>query len=283
VLSPLPAPPCASAGDAVAWVGPGSPADRGPLSERCAAVGPAVVRSPRSPRSLARVNATDASSPRLAVVTWNLHEGRGALAEMIQSLAPSDVIVLAQEAVRGDADRDITTIAEALGLWLAYVPSMPNGRGRHQDRGCAILSTLPLAEPIAIELPWAYQRRVAVMATVAVGDSQATLRVVSVHLDNRTGRRTQASALAAWLQPLAAAGERIIVGGDLNTWFGAGEAAARAIDRVVPRIACGGGATFRFGRRLDHLFATPGVPVRACHVAGEAYGSDHHPIVAALR
>ena len=79
---------------------------------------------------------------------------------------------------------DIVEVARRCGLALLYVPSMRNGYeevdGKREDRGNAILSTLHLTDPIAIELPFEAQRRVAVGATVHTGDS---LRVVSLHLD----------------------------------------------------------------------------------------------------
>lgn len=81
---------------------------------------------------------------------------------------------------------DILEVARRCGLALLYVPSMRNGYeeidGVREDRGNAILSTLPLTDPIAIELPFEAQRRVAVGATVHV-PTDDSLRVVSLHLD----------------------------------------------------------------------------------------------------
>src|SRR6187549_1918567 len=89
---------------------------------------------------------------------------------------------------------DVVDVARQMGLWVAYVPSMRNGRGSsgaggNEDRGSAILSTLPLSDAVAIELPWVHQRRVAVMATVSAQWRGAAwrARVMSVHLDNRPG------------------------------------------------------------------------------------------------
>jgi endonuclease/exonuclease/phosphatase family metal-dependent hydrolase len=81
---------------------------------------------------------------------------------------------------------DIAELAERCGLALIYIPSMRNGAseegGTGEDRGNAILSTLPLSDFIAVELPFEAQRRVGVAATIhsPTGDS---LRVVSLHLD----------------------------------------------------------------------------------------------------
>ena len=88
---------------------------------------------------------------------------------------------------------DIVEVARRCGLALLYVPSMRNGYqesdGDREDRGNAILSTLPLSDPIAIELPFEAQRRVAVGATAHLTVSRESqsaddsLRVVSLHLD----------------------------------------------------------------------------------------------------
>jgi endonuclease/exonuclease/phosphatase family metal-dependent hydrolase len=88
---------------------------------------------------------------------------------------------------------DIIDVARWCGLALLYVPSMRNGYqevdGLREDRGNAILSTLPLTDPIAIELPFEAQRRVTVGATVHVPvgahalPAPDSVRVVSLHLD----------------------------------------------------------------------------------------------------
>jgi endonuclease/exonuclease/phosphatase family metal-dependent hydrolase len=81
---------------------------------------------------------------------------------------------------------DIVAYAKRCGLALFYAPSMRNGTeefgNEREDKGNAILSSLPLHDFIAIELPFETQRRVAVVATVRYpgGDS---LRVANIHLD----------------------------------------------------------------------------------------------------
>src|SRR6185503_7542935 len=77
-----------------------------------------------------------------------------------------------------------------------------------EDRGNAILSTLPLSDLTAIELPLERQRRVALGATVTVtppGGSAIPLRLVCTHFTNmvlhhlfvlsESGRLRQARAL----------------------------------------------------------------------------------------
>jgi endonuclease/exonuclease/phosphatase family metal-dependent hydrolase len=299
-LQRLQAPPCASASTALTWVGPAAGEQRDRLSAWCRSVGPPVVRAPARRANLA--SHAFESSAGLVVVSWNVHEGAGDIVRVVDRLRPAEVIVLVQEAMRAGEEvpaaipagvgvprraaahraptADIVDVADALGLWIAYVPSMRNGRSGREDRGCAILSSLPLSDAIAIELPWVRQRRVAVMARAAA--RSGPIQVVSAHLDNRPGRREQSAALAEWLAGHADPDRPLVVGADLNTWFGAGEDTVRQIDRVVPLAKlCGERPTFRFGRRLDYLFATE--PIAECVVSASTYGSDHRPLVMALR
>jgi endonuclease/exonuclease/phosphatase family metal-dependent hydrolase len=158
---------------------------------------------------------------------------------------------------------DVIEVARRCGLALAYVPATRNGTqqfdGEREDKGNAILSTLPLSDVIAVEMPMVAQRRVELAATVhdARGDS---LRVVSVHLNTfpppwrllRTGgssRVRQALTLVDALQraelersgraadtafaacyPSCGNGKgashliSTVAGGDINTWTGGGSA-----------------------------------------------------------
>lgn len=296
-IVPLQAEPCARAGEGVSWYGPDAARDRKLLMAWCESVGPAVVRSPRLPRrsgeAFSRRSGEAAKADAeagLVIATWNVHEGRGDVEGFVRAFSPAHVVVLVQEAVHAASGRsasgsDIEALADRAGMWLAYVPSTPNGRHAREDRGCAILSTLPLESPTAIELPWVRQRRVAVMAALAAQPGRTRpLRVVSVHLDNRSGRKEQADALADWLRPIASADDPLIVGGDFNSWFGSNEETVQAMDRVVPIVrSCGGGASFRFGLRLDHLFATPSAGVAHCEIAADTYGSDHHPLIGLMK
>jgi endonuclease/exonuclease/phosphatase family metal-dependent hydrolase len=281
------------------WFGPTDEGERNRLSAWCNSVGaPVIARPPHG--TPAQPSDREAG---LVVVSWNVHEGAGDLVRLIRMLRPADVVVLAQEAMRGgdeiptavpsgvrpprrehtaSASGDIVAVANALELWLAYVPSMRNGDLEREDRGCAILSTRPLSDATAVELPWVSQRRVAVMATVAEAGGRP-IRVVSAHLDNRPGRRQQSEALASWLAQYADDDVPLIVGADLNTWFGAGEETVGYLDRVVPLVkGCGDRATFRFGRRLDYLFAR-GEEIESCVIGASTYGSDHRPVLLIMR
>jgi endonuclease/exonuclease/phosphatase family metal-dependent hydrolase len=83
-------------------------------------------------------------------------------------------------------ERDVGALATRLHLHSVYVPSMRNGRlfpsDAREDRGNAILSTWPLDDLRAIELPFGRQRHVGVAARVMV-PGLPPLRVMTVHLD----------------------------------------------------------------------------------------------------
>jgi endonuclease/exonuclease/phosphatase family metal-dependent hydrolase len=91
---------------------------------------------------------------------------------------------------RPDSVLDVVEVAEHCGLGVFYMPAVRNGweerDGKREDKGNAILSTLPLSDPIAIELPLEGARRAMAAATIhsASGDS---LRVATVHLETTAG------------------------------------------------------------------------------------------------
>lgn len=300
-----------SGGEAITWIEPERARDRASLAAWCGAVGGAVVSRAVAPEQLApssmAVGAETAAVPRpLVVVSWNTGVGQGRLVEFVDALRATekaaDVVILIQEAYRagdvpaacGDDTRrakrlrprpgrvPIDEAAAALGMHALYVPSMRNGRDcgelPREDRGNAILSTLPLDEATAIELPHAQQRRVAVAATIRSGPR--AIRVVSVHLDTWRGRRRQAMGLVEGLGRLPAR-DAVIIGGDFNqVGFAAG---VRHMRRHFTEARCGGGATHGFPAfRLDRVFTRGlGSAVR-CTTVDDAYGSDHWPLIARL-
>jgi endonuclease/exonuclease/phosphatase family metal-dependent hydrolase len=308
----------------VRWQIHSAPADRHELDEWCRGVG-------------APVFSTTASGPAfidsLPMVTWNIHVGGADVDEFVAALRSGRLtgtptphfVLLLQEARRNgrgvpavlgsdargtrrlgrrDAgpESDIVATARRLDLSLFYVPSMRNGGSGHppEDRGNAILSTLPLTEPTAIELPLLAQRRVAVAATISLRDAAGharALRVSSVHLDLGArssrftsifgaGRAVQAGALADALDGYG----NIVVGGDLNTW------SLNRLERGLTLMQ-DGFPDFRgtqdeptfytagvLPRTLDHLF------LRAADVSGtdskriaDRFGSDHFPVIAWVR
>jgi len=299
------------------WFWPAVQGEQQRLLRWSGAVGPPLV---------ANTLGTPASTDEIVLISWNIALGAGDLEALLADVAPSGqssaVVILVQEAYRdgpevpatlaagasfagrldgrrSDGEReDIETIARRCRLNLYYVPSMRNGApaASDEDRGNAILSTLPLEELTAIELPFERQRRVAVAAT-AVGRSSDgapwRMRVVSAHLDNRVGARRlwfaggmhararQAKALVDSLRDDTTA----VLGGDFNTWFGFGDLAFTETHRAFPETRVSDRRpTFRSLLRLDHLFfRLPEGWTAEFERARRSYGSDHWPLIATIR
>lgn len=308
----------------VRWVVPAD--DRPVLDDWCSGVGAPVFR-PMPPRS------DGGPADSIAIVSWNTHVGGGDLVGLVADLRAGRLtggtpvrhfVLLLQEVHRAGAaiparapergvparveshpegaERiDVVEAGRSLGLSLLYVPSMRNGHappaGTREDRGNAILSTLPLHDPGAVELPFEAQRRVAVTATLRGTTREGTpweLLVSSTHLDTRStgsrfwatfgaGRRRQAEALVEAIP----SGIPAVVAGDLNTWsLESLEGTLPFLRSVFPQTPCPAheptfAAAWGFRRRLDHLFfrLPEGWGARYRRV-DERYGSDHFPLLA---
>jgi endonuclease/exonuclease/phosphatase family metal-dependent hydrolase len=269
----------------------------------------------------------------LIVLSWNVWIGRGRLRDLVSRIrggafaaqgaeAGAPLVVLAQEVYRSDASipakstrhvgrmlvaqlgeqEDIVATARELGMNLRYAPSMRNG-ALLSDRGNAILSTLPITDAEALELPFVLQRRVAVSAVIGLGGRM--LRVISAHLDPRgqpghrwlgaTGRAVQAQALITTLDAKTA-----ILGADLNLGRGRYEPAWRVLREAgftfgVPPATPAWRHTFHALPRLvlDYLLVRDPSKVIAradVHRLDEhprdrgpfVFGSDHHPLLARI-
>jgi endonuclease/exonuclease/phosphatase family metal-dependent hydrolase len=227
-----------------------------------------------------------------AVVTWNMHEGKGDLPRLVDDLtsgrltgAPaSDYILLLQEAIE-NGDHDVTRFAGTRRLSAFYSPVRRLGA---RVTGNAVVSTRPLIDPRAIDLPRQRQPRGAIIAILDVDGRQVF--VANAHLENRvawwrggllsdTARGRQVDAL---LRAVPAAGPTI-VGGDFNTWLGPNEPAWKTLARRFPRTREPGRPTFHDRLILDHLyFDLPDAWDVRQLVAPDSYGSDHHPVVAVV-
>jgi endonuclease/exonuclease/phosphatase family metal-dependent hydrolase len=229
------------------------------------------------------------------------------------------LLVLVQEAYRSDPtlpsvasgpagrvltaqlgpQEDVVETARAQGMNLRYAPSMRNGV-LPSDRGNAILSTLPLIDTHAIELPLVLQRRVAVSSELSLGSRR--LRVVSAHLDPRgppghrwlgtSGRERQARHLISSIPD-----GTVVLGADLNLGRGRYERAWRALTDAgytfgVPPSTPSWRHTFHALPRLvlDYLLVRDGSGlIRQARVhrldehpqdrGPRVFGSDHHPLL----
>lgn len=319
-MQPLAAPilACRAASVPMRWILPDAPRDRRVLDSWCRTVGPPAIWQPPSA----------APSRLLAIVSWNVHEDAGDVIDLVRALRTGeltggarvdDVILLLQEAFRHGSDvppaspsaqiptriarrhrpatqADVIDVAHALDASIVYVPSMRNGRIAPEDRGNAILSTIPLDDITAIELPFEHQRRVAVAASVHLGSW--TVRVASVHLDTtaairRAGplsaRSRQARALIEALGGADLPTAPIVIGGDFNTWFGRAEPAYRVMARQftdpLPRSPITWTGPMHLGATLDHFFVRipPSMQVAAGRRIANGFGSDHYPLLLQIR
>jgi endonuclease/exonuclease/phosphatase family metal-dependent hydrolase len=314
----------------VAWFTPDSERDRQSLDRACETVGPVVANF-----TLTRAAAATPNVDLLAVLTWNLHVGTGDLSRLVHELragrltngepvvhfvlllqeayrswAPSAVAPALPAETRDSRHRDTVRLAKIEGLYVYYVPTVHVGDGVNdatradhrnrttsewRDRGNAIVSTMPLTELHAIELPFERQRRLAIAATIhgaTRGDAPWTLRLVNVHLENRAGRRRwwmrSRAARLRQVEALVKAIPRdgaIILGGDLNPLTAHDEPGLRTLREVFQAWdEEDRRATFRWGLRLDYLFkrlpAAMSMEYRRCE---HRYGSDHYPLLGLLR
>ncbi len=195
----------------------------------------------------------------------------------------------------------IDALAEKMGLALYYVPSMRNGSPCAdewpEDRGNAILSTLPLSRLRAFELPFERERRVAVAARLH-GNSRCespwSLDWVNVHLDPRSvGWRFHRSFGAGrarqteWLLRAFKEETPTLVGGDFNTWTRGENEPAVCHMRTrfrAPSESPGDGtlsvSRFLPSLKLDHVFfRLPRGWRYECRILKQSYGSDHRALI----
>jgi endonuclease/exonuclease/phosphatase family metal-dependent hydrolase len=289
-------------------------------------VGPPVIRKLPNPSATHTLN-------QLTFVVWNTNVGSADLAAFLLDLKQGRLtdgrlvehfVLLLQEAHRsGPAVPDCSALsgigatrienpprrgwrmgidasAESSGLELYYVPSMRNGFPSSdewpEDRGNAILSTLPLSRLRAFELPFERERRVAVAARVhgnSLYGTPWTLDWVNVHLDPRSagwrfhrsfgaGRKHQTEWLLGVLEDEAPT----LVAGDFNTWRGEKEPAfghMRTRFRAMPESLEEGTLSlspFLPAFKLDHVFfRLPGGWRSECRILKHTYGSDHRAII----
>jgi endonuclease/exonuclease/phosphatase (EEP) superfamily protein YafD len=91
----------------------------------------------------------------------------------------------------------------------------------------------------------------------------------------RGWRATQAKALESLLP-----GGNLVLGADLNTWFGAGEPAPRYFRRLFAETTARVDGSGPHRRVLDYMFFRCSPPATAHYrVVADKYGSDHHALI----
>ena len=283
------------------WLGPSDSESRKHLPLWCAAVGPAVLHDPGAARP---VHTDDP----VVLVSWNMAVGKGDLLTLLEELRRAHpgagMILLLQEAYRSETPpsvcppgsgraraigqprpprhEDLILLAKRTNMYLVYAPSMRNGRDcaaePREDRGNAILSTLPLSDVVIIELPFAQQRRAAVAARVQVGGR--TVGLVSTHFDTRRGH---GAAAAAVVQSVALLGwqSSVVIAGDFNSFLPLDRGVRQMKDHFT-EVDCGRGPTDDNGARLDHIFIGRQDAPFLCRTGADRFGSDHSPLIAVL-
>jgi hypothetical protein len=296
----------------VQWLAPNDGDERARLDKWCAGVGEAESILRGSVGSAVAV----ADMSDVVFVSWNVHVGSGDIRSFVADLRAGvhtggrrfpHYVLLLQEAVRtsdvpafapgaAGAKRipahdpvlpiDIVRVSDELGASLIYVPSMRNGSSAEdpaEDRGSAIVSTIPMQKPMAIELPGERQRRVVISAQIG------TFSVAVVHLDALGGSRRLRLFWTPWMRDvqvrttasaLPDPNGPLVVGADLNTWHGRDERAARHLAqlfRATPLSVDRHGLGLRV---LDYMFFRAGTNQRARYrQLANRYGSDHRPLV----
>ena len=324
-MEPQPTGPlCPSQSAAIAWYGPTQARDQNKLAEWCRTVGPSVIDSLPAPE----YGGWTTSGGRVVLFRHVFCEA----GHPLRGRRSSHFALLLQEARRlSDAvpivsdgrnvppriepdpwpgeHRDVVEIARSCGLALLYVPSMRNGveetGGAREDRGNAILSTLPLSDVVALELPFEGSRKVAVAATVYSqrGDS---LRLVNLHFSVSstfyrtltTGNSTRLrqaqgmvealSIVEAERSPGATPSIATTAGGDTNTWSD-DETALQQLRIDFPESPPSGGVVTRAPFPTDHIFFRQGTERRIELIDGSyqrtesTYNSDHQARIVWLR
>jgi len=326
----------------VSWYFPAPEGDNRHLQAWCVTVGPPVFSlepradfgplRPGDSLGVAVWNSNVGAGDMLAFLGEELGLRCSAAASELNSGTPHFALLI-QEAFRRSADippgppggvmppavaeeprpgprTDTIEIAEQCGLAFVYLAAARNGSeervGMREDKGVAILSTLPLSDVIGIELPFEAARRVTVAATVhdASGDS---LRLVNVHFISTAGparvlttgndsRPRQAAAVVDALQraevqragglPEEGYPTSTVLAGDLNTWSD-GETALLQLRESFPGSPPPLGVGTRGQFPTDHLLfrraVAPGSPrliEGSYRRIEDRYNSDHHGVVA---
>jgi endonuclease/exonuclease/phosphatase family metal-dependent hydrolase len=303
-----PVSPSSCRSSALQWFGPDDARERERLDTWCTGVGSAAMQSVTPSRAPDTTSMED-----IVFVSWNVHVGIGDIRAFVNDLRAGlhtdgrrfpHYVLLLQEAVRtGDVPAftkgasgakriaphpplqalDIVSVSTELGTSLIYVPSMRNGTSADpaEDRGSAILSTLPLSAPIAVELPGERQRRVAIVAKAA------SVSVAVVHLDALGGARWLRLFWTPWMRDVQVRSTAsvlpdgpLVVGADLNTWHGRDELAAHFLGQLFRDTPLSIDRQGLGLRVLDYMFFRAGPRQRGRYRQVERrYGSDHRPLV----
>lgn len=255
------------------------------------------IPADRSVETYAADRAIAAPTAHLAVVTYNVQRRPGSevAAAILRDPAIRNADVIFLEEVHRVDDAPCSGACEVgrvLGYHVAYAPGHTQDRGTD---GVAILSRYPIRDPDVIELPhydvhWNDGRRIAMAATIVVGDRPVAL--YAVHLENRITVAERRAQLRPVLAHAKARATPVIIAGDFNTspftWIGHAvpvltneqddelEALLRTEGFATPTEASG--ATSRYlGMKLDAIY-TRGFTSTFVATSEGGGISDHIPL-----
>jgi endonuclease/exonuclease/phosphatase family metal-dependent hydrolase len=215
-------------------------------------------------------------SSGLEVVTLNLRFGREIerarrLFARRDELARSNVVLLQE------MDPDGTeALAAALGMQYVYYPASVHPKTRRYF-GNAVLSRWPIVRDRKLVLPHVSlrnpTRRAATCATLMT--PAGAVEVCSLHLATPFelgpgARREQVREIVHQLRGV----ERVVLGGDFNSYRISGVAAAGALDWTTRGV----GATVGYFFSVDHIF-TRGLRVNQVGRVTETRGTTDHAAV----
>ncbi|HTO69836.1 MAG TPA: endonuclease/exonuclease/phosphatase family protein [Myxococcota bacterium] len=242
----------------------------------------AAVVAPSDPHPEAGPNGV------LEVATYNVHRFSGPgggrrwapeLARAVIGELATDVIAL-QEVLRPFEEEDpLPGIANALGLYLAFVSTRVHRRG---ELGNAILSRWPLTSVFALDLSFSrLEQRSAIAAQFARDASRVSIVATHLALVDRTRQRQVQSLLDhPQLQ-----GPTVLLG-DMNAWRKC-PATRRLEHELTQHHNTEWPATWPAARpvlALDRVYARGArvARVRTHHTAAARRASDHLPVVATV-
>ena len=265
-----------------------------------------MSRAPLASSLLPQAMRRPAGGRLLRIATYNIHKGvrglgparRLEIHNLRAAVAALDADLIALQEVRRDNHREARRFDHSRFGWPAQEQAdflapaghvaayRSNARTRHGEHGNALLSRLPMGEPLHRDLSdHRFEQRGLLQLPVQLPGGHL-LTVVVVHFGlHHAGRRRQAERLIAHLAETAPQGP-LLVAGDFTDWgekldpvfAAAGLQRARAPDgarrATFPSIA----PIFA----LDRFYAR-GLRCRALHVPrGLAWArmSDHLPLVA---
>jgi endonuclease/exonuclease/phosphatase family metal-dependent hydrolase len=261
---------------------------RDPLSERRSRL---AERVPYLAAVVAPSDPHPEAGPKgvLEVATYNVHRFAGPgggnrwkpeLASAVIGELATDVIAL-QEVLRPFEEADpLPSIANALGLYLAFVSTRVHRRG---ELGNAILSRWPLTSVFALDLSFSrLEQRSAIAAQFARDASRVSIVATHLALVDRT-RQKQVHEL---LEHPQLQGPTVLLG-DMNAWRRC--PATRRLEDELMQLHHNDAwpATFPAARpvlALDRVYARGARVARVRTHASEAArrASDHLPVVATV-